>query len=259
MKSPDSKVPIWWSTILSLWTWLIVIIVSVIVSLTSLVTVLPVSLLLDRDKRRLMHGVAVQWGKILLAICPYWSLRIDGHEFVKKNRTYVIVANHQSMLDILVLLASLPVHFKFMAKRELMPVPIIGWHMALAGYVRLDRESKESGKQALLKSREWLRKGVSILMFPEGTRSMDGKVHTFKVGAFKLAVDEHVEILPVAIDGTGDAIPKKSWRLNKESRFVVSIGKPVKAKIDEKCSIEDLRDAVQREIAQRLQVLRSEL
>ena len=130
--------------------------------------------------------------------------------------------------------------------------------MALTGYMALDRSSRESGKNVLLESRSWLKKGVSVLFFPEGTRSLDGAIHTFKIGAFKLARDQNIEILPVVIDGTGDCIPKHTWKITKPSVFKVSIGKPVDLSGVSGEHLGPAVDAIREEMTHRLAGLRQE-
>ncbi len=241
------------SVILSIYGWTLVTLSTVFFSLLGLLLI-PVSLLVDRGSRRIIHGVAVFWARLVLVGSVVWKLRVEGEKNIVPGRPYIIVANHQSLLDILVALVALPVHFKFLAKKELFSIPFLGWHLALAGYIPIDRSSPESGKRALLGARKWLRQGVSVLFFPEGTRSLDGQIQEFKPGAFKLAEDESVDILPVVIDGTGQAVPKKSWRLAKPSRFSVSIGKPVSMTGR---AYETKREAIRQEMAARLARIRA--
>lgn len=187
-----------------------------------------------------MHWVCKVWAYLIIASCPVWNVSIEGLENIKKGKNYVIVANHQSMVDIFVLLPWIPSHFKFMAKKELFSVPFMGWSMFFASYIPIDRASHESGKNAILKSIQWIKRGVSILFFPEGTRSLDGQIKDFKLGAFKLALETDTEILPVIIDGTSDAIPKKGRLLQASPRFWISIGKPIAPKGE----TTELKDAV---------------
>ena len=113
-----------------------------------------------------------------------------------------------------------------MAKHDLFPIPFLGWHMSLAGYIPLKRDNVESGKNAVFKARDWLKKGVSVLFFPEGTRSPDGEIKELKAGAFRLAQQEKLKVLPIVINGTFDAIPKESWRIKKRTEFTLVIEKP---------------------------------
>lgn len=214
---------------------------------------MPVSLV---DKTRgVIHHAAGWWGKaILFAAQPIWTCRVEGLQFIQKGRHYVIVSNHQSMLDILILLAVLPLHFKFMAKKELFYVPVVGWHMALANYIPIDRRNIQSSKNALLKAQAWLSRNVSILFFPEGTRSLTGEIQAFKEGAFRAAKETGAEILPVVLDGLWNAFPKRSWRIKNKARFYVSILSPVR--IGQGDSATEMSHRIRREMAERLKILR---
>lgn len=206
--------------------WLMAILLTVFYSLLGILIVRPLSSILDRTYAG-MHRVASFWAKGMILFNPFWRIQVSGRQHIRGGKAYVIVANHQSIADIAAVLSGLPLHFKFVAKKELYKIPFLGWHMALSGYMALDRSSRESGKSVLLEARRWLKSGVSVLFFPEGTRSLDGEVHAFKIGAFKLARDHDVEILPVVIDGTGNCVPKHTWKLTHRSVFKVSIGEPV--------------------------------
>jgi 1-acyl-sn-glycerol-3-phosphate acyltransferase len=242
--------------ILSVWGWVCYVLLTVVYNLLGLIFVLPLSLIFDHKTRYLMHAVAVIWGKSIMGSTPVWRLHVNGHENIEKGKNYVIIANHQSMLDILVALAGLPLslHFKFMAKKELFKIPFMGWHMSAASYIPIDRSSAHSGRDALLRARDWLEKKVSVLFFPEGTRSLDGEMKKYKVGAFKAAQDSGVEILPVIMDGTGEALPKNSFFVKKVSHMVVSIGKPVKIKPDE--NLEQASEKIWSDMKKRLAEIR---
>lgn len=214
------------SFILSTVFWLFGAVMSVFWSLTGFL-LWPLTLLMDRRNRSGQHAIVRLWGKTLVMGCPFWSIRVQGLEKIDRRKTYVIVANHQSMVDILAAVDALPLNFKFMAKKELFSIPFIGWQMRLAGYIALDRASRESGRKAIVKAIEWVERGASVLLFPEGTRSEDGRVKAFKPGAFKIAKETGVEILPVVIDGTGHALPKHSLKLDTRSDFQVTVLDPV--------------------------------
>jgi 1-acyl-sn-glycerol-3-phosphate acyltransferase len=140
-------------------------------------------------------------------------VRIDGRDRIRPDRTYVMVANHQSFLDILVLFR-LFTHFKWVSKAEMFRLPCIGWNMALNDYVRLRRGSPESIAQMMAACERHLASGSSIMIFPEGTRSPDGQLRAFKHGAFTLAKKARVPILPIVVDGTAHALPKHGFVLH---------------------------------------------
>ncbi|MDD5216818.1 MAG: lysophospholipid acyltransferase family protein [Candidatus Omnitrophica bacterium] len=219
---------------------------------------MPLTLVFDRGRSgRFMHAITILWAKMILWSCPLWRLKVEGKRYLARGANYLVIANHQSMLDILIVLAGLPLNFKFLAKEVLYSVPFIGWHMALAGYMKVDRSSHESGRKAILEAPRWLKKGVSVLLFPEGTRSVDGKIHAFKMGAFKIASAGNAKILPVVLDGTGDALPKRSWRVERITQFRLSVGKPITIK-DDGHGLEKTKDAIREEMIARLSRMRSE-
>lgn len=235
------KVPSVFSVLLNVYGWVYAAIVTCIISTISLVIILPVSYILDRN-RLVMHCMAKLWAKCLIFGQPLWSLHKSGLNLFSRKKHYVIVANHQSILDILVVLAGLPLNFKFIAKKELFKIPSMGWHMWATDYIGLERGNPKSAKQVLEKSRMWIDRKVSILIFPEGTRSEDGQIHDFKNGAFKLAIDKKVPILPVVIDGTGASSPKKSATVNKSADLEMAVCKPVE--VTENDTVETLKEKV---------------
>ncbi len=236
--------------------WAGVAVLTVFFSTLDLLVMLPLSLLVDGGTRRLVHRISVLWARGIIAWNPLWRLAVTGGQNVQKGKKYIVVANHQSLLDILAVAAALPLNFKFLAKKELFYVPFMGWAMACAGYVPVDRSSHESGKKAVHRIGGLLKKGLSVLLFPEGTRSPDGKIHAFKMGAFKIARENRVEILPVVIDGTGTALPKKSVFLRKRSTFVVSIGRPVSLENLSDHSLEETKEKIRHEMIGRLARIR---
>jgi len=216
----------------------------------------PLSLLFDRGTRRIVQQNSIRWARSIIGLSPIWRMAVTGRENLQKGKHYIIVANHQSLLDILAVCAALPINFKFLAKRELFQIPLMGWAMASAGYIPVDRASHKSGHDAIQRIIRVLSRGVSVLLFPEGTRSPDGKIHAFKMGAFKLARDNKVEILPLVVDGTGQALPKKSWLIKKKSTFIVSIGKPVSLEDFADSSMEEAKEKIRHEMAGRLEHIR---
>lgn len=161
-------------------------------------------------KRKVAHSQCFWWADALVSLNPYWKLDVSGLENIDKNRTYVIVANHQSLADIVVVYKT-RMQFKWVAKESLFKVPFVGWSLSLAKHIRLSRGKFSSIKKVYREAAEWLRKDMSVLFFPEGTRSLTNEMNDFQNGAFKLAIKEKVPVLPISIKGTGDAIPKGSW------------------------------------------------
>lgn len=165
---------------------------------------LVVTLPFDRNRAvagRFSRLVAVAVSKTF----PPWRLEVAGRWPGKGP--YVVVANHQSVLDIL-LLSALPREMKWVAKESLFRVPWVGWMFRMSGDIPVKRGDAESGGSALAKARAYLASGMSVMIFPEGTRSARGKLLPFKSGAFRLAIDAGVPVLPVVVSGTAAGMPK---------------------------------------------------
>jgi 1-acyl-sn-glycerol-3-phosphate acyltransferase len=175
------------------------------------------------DRRlRVLHLFTCFWGSFYTWTMPAWRIRVEGRENVRKDAAYVVVSNHQSQLDILVAFR-LFFHYKWVSKVEMFSVPLIGWNMALNRYVKLKRGDKESIAQMLRDCEMHLDEGSSIFMFPEGTRSPDGEVKDFKLGAFEMALKKKVPILPVVVSGTNKALPKYSMNFTGVQKIYIKI------------------------------------
>jgi 1-acyl-sn-glycerol-3-phosphate acyltransferase len=159
-----------------------------------------------------LHRFTCIWASLYTWLNPAWRVRVTGRDKIRRSVTYVMVANHQSFLDILVMFRLLA-HFKWVSKVEMFRIPFIGWNMALNRYVKLRRGDRQSVVKMMQACEETLREGSSVLIFPEGTRSADGRLQAFKAGAFILAQTAHVPILPIVIEGTADALPKSGFVL----------------------------------------------
>lgn len=146
-------------------------------------------------------------------INPAWKITTTGAVPPDMRRPYVVVANHQSAADI-PLISTLPWEMKWVAKRELLRVPVLGWTMQLAGDIAVDRTDPDSRASVLRRARRVLEHRVSVMFFAEGTRSRDGRVKRFNDGAFRLAVEAGVPVLPIAVDGTSHALPSDGWTFN---------------------------------------------
>jgi 1-acyl-sn-glycerol-3-phosphate acyltransferase len=138
----------------------------------------------------------------------------------------IYVSNHESALDIWVLFCAIPRNLRFLAKRELFHIPIFGWYLALAGFVAVDRENHARAVAALKRAGEIVRGGISLIVFPEGTRSTDARVHPFKKGPFVLAMEARVPVVPVAIVGTSAITPKRRLEVHPGT-VRVATGAPI--------------------------------
>jgi len=161
-------------------------------------------------KRKIIHAQCFWWADALIGLNPFWSLEVKGLENIDPSRVYVVVANHQSLADIIVMYKT-RMQFKWVAKESLFKVPFVGWCLSLSKHIKLKRGDFSSIKAIYREASGWLRKDVSVLFFPEGTRSETGQMKDFQNGAFKLAIKEKKPVLPISIIGTRDAIPKGSW------------------------------------------------
>lgn len=181
------------------------------------------SVILPFDKqRKIVHAQCFWWSDAIIAINPFWEMHVKGLENIDKKRTYVIVSNHQSLADIVVLYQT-KMQFKWVAKENLFKVPFIGWSLSLAKHIQLSRGDFSSIKHVYRLAAEWLRGGMSVLFFPEGTRSETSDMRDFQNGAFKLAIKEGAPVLPIFLEGTGNCIPKGSWLFEVKSPCNVTV------------------------------------
>ena len=154
------------------------------------------------------HRVARLWARTILFVSGI-DVTVRGLSNLGNSRSCVYMANHQSNFDIPVLLGFLPVQFRWLAKAELFKIPIMSRGMRGCGYISIDRSNRESAIESLDRAAETIKRGTSVLIFPEGTRSADGKIKSFKKGGFVLTIDAGVPIIPVVIHGTWSIMPKK--------------------------------------------------
>ena len=209
------------------------------------------------DSRRThLHAFSCWWGFHYLQLWPFWDIQVAGREHLPDGPA-LLVPNHQSLGDIL-LLYGLKSHFKWVSKSSVFRIPFIGWNMKLNRYVGLERGDRKSVVKMLQSCREHLRNGSAILMFPEGTRSRDGALRAFKPGAFSLARSEQVPIIPIVLDGTYEALPKKGFTIKtlKGVTLKVHILPPVRPEAFPSTT-QELSDTIRNQMAQTLETLRA--
>lgn len=194
------------------------IIVVWVVSITIVLGIIVIAIALFSRKGDVAHLLARFWAKSILVVSGV-HVRLKGFEHLNSLQSCILMSNHQSNFDIPVLLGRIPIQFRWLAKAELFRIPIFGRGMRGCGYISIDRSNRKSAFLSLKEAARKIREGVSVLVFPEGTRSMDGKIIDFKKGGFVLAVDAGVPIVPIVISGTRTVMPK--GRLLIESRDVV--------------------------------------
>ncbi len=205
----------------SLWIWTASIVLVVL-----WIPLLAGVWLFDGDPRRLRTA---RWfrrlGRGLARVNP-WRIRISGLDGFDPRRVYVIVSNHQSLADIPVI-SHLPIDTKWLAKAELFRVPGLGWMLRMAGDVPVDRSDRRRSARALLQCARYLREGCSVVFFPEGTRSPDGRVLPFNDGPFQLAIRERIPVLPLVVRGSGAALPRNSWLFGPALDIHLHVLKPI--------------------------------
>jgi 1-acyl-sn-glycerol-3-phosphate acyltransferase len=180
----------------------------------------------------------------------------SGETISNPRQPYVVICNHQSLADI-PLISNLPWEMKWMAKEELFKIPVVGWMMRLSGDISVDRKNPRSGAQALIKAQRVLEQKCSVMIFPEGTRTLDGRVKQFTDGAFHLAIRAKVPILPLVIEGSRDCIPKNSWKFGKPSNIFLKVLPPVDTSSMTIQDVPTLRDNVRMTIMKQIAESRS--
>lgn len=173
-----------------------------------------------------LHQFTCAWGSLYTYVNPLWPVTVRGREKIDRRETYVMVANHLSLLDILVLFRLFR-HFKWVSKIENFKIPCIGWNMRLNRYIPLKRGDRESIREMMDACEKTLRAGSSIMMFPEGTRSKTGVLQPFKPGAFELALRTRRPILPIVVEGTSNALPKRGFVLQGRHPIRVTVLDPI--------------------------------
>ena len=187
-----------------------IVITALTISLFFIEAILTIILFPFDRQRKIIHSQCFWWTDAVIGFNPYWHVEVSGLENIDRQKTYVVVANHQSLADIAIMYKT-RMQFKWVAKESLFKIPFIGWCLFLSKHIRLSRGKFGSIKKVYREAANWLRSDVSVLFFPEGTRSRTDKMNEFQNGAFKLAIQEKKPILPIVIDGTREAIPKGTW------------------------------------------------
>ncbi len=239
-------------TIASYGIWMLLILTSPPLFLIALLIWL-VTAPFDR-RLRVLHLYSCAWASFYTYVFPYWFVSVRNRERLRSDQAFVVVSNHQSLLDILVLFR-LYRHFKWVSKAEIFRLPFIGWNMTLNRYIAIRRGDPKDAVRMMTACGDALESGSSILIFPEGTRSLDGELRDFRHGAFTLALRHHVPILPIVLDGTVDALPKHGV-VSPGADIVIQVLDPIP--VDGFSDVEVLRDHVRGVMADGLRRLRAE-
>jgi 1-acyl-sn-glycerol-3-phosphate acyltransferase len=233
--------------LISLWVWLFVSITTIIlvpIALLTRIIVYPFDRKLSAV--RLLYSF---YSEVYIRINPFWKIKIEERKKFHKNTVYVIISNHQSMLDI-ILIQNLYRHFSWVSKSENFSFPLLGWIMKISGDIRLERDNPQSFARLVRDCERKLSTGSSIVIFPEGTRTIDGEIKQFKEGALRIAQLAKVPILPIIVDGTRDVLPKRG--------FIMKINSTLRLRVLDEISYESFQDENPRQLADKLKQLMSD-
>jgi len=199
--------------------WIIIALLSIVLG-----TVAVLARLFD-SSNNLSHKVSSLWGR-WLCILNGIQVDVEGLEYIRQDQAQILVANHQGYFDIFALSGFLPLQIRWVAKSSLFKIPFVGWSIAASGYIPVDRSNRKKSYQAFLATIEKLKAGNSIVIFPEGTRSEDGKIGPFKKGGLLLSVRSGAPLVPVTLLGTGSII-KKGSGIIRPGRIQIIISPPI--------------------------------
>ena len=210
-------------TVCTVWAWVAVMGCSITCFFFQLVA-LPLTYPFDRQRH--VVGRSYRWAAIISSkLNPLWRFRIKGPLPSALPERFICISNHRSHADPF-LISYLPWEMKWLGKRVVFSIPFIGWAMHLAGDIPVRRGERASATVAMARCAAYLRKGMGIMIFPEGTRSKTNALLPFKSGAFRLAIETGAAILPVAVIGTHTAMKKHDWRIDRSDAVVV-VGEPI--------------------------------
>jgi len=199
--------------------WLVLFVSTLVLSILAMVVAI-----FDPEGNK-CHIIARLWAKSIM-VASRVKTKIIGIENLKSSSPVILMSNHQGYFDIFAYLAYLPIQFRWLAKESLFKIPFLGWGMRRAGYISIDRSSLKKGYRSLNEAAEKIKSGKNVLIFPEGTRSKDGKLLPFKVGGFTLAIKAKVNIIPMAITGSYKIMPKNRFTV-KPGKIIIRIGEPI--------------------------------
>ncbi|MDR0330087.1 MAG: 1-acyl-sn-glycerol-3-phosphate acyltransferase [Chitinispirillales bacterium] len=203
----------------------------------------PLIFVISAVSRKIARKIARRWNRVVLGFGGV-RVRTAGMEKLNEGERYVFMANHQSALDIPIIYTGIGGNISFIAKKELFMIPIFGWGMWAVGHISIDRQNARKAHASIARAVERLNKeNVSLILFPEGTRSKSGKVLEFKTASFTLALQAGVSLVPVAIKGAIDRLPPKSSRI-VPGDVLLEIGDPI--------AVEELQGQSKAEICERV-------
>ena len=198
---------------------------------------------LVRRSDNLVHRLSAQvWARYLLRPTGI-RVRVSGLDYIDSAHPCIFMPNHQSNFDIPILLSTIDVQFRFLAKKELFKIPVFGWGMKKAGYIPIDRSNSRAGVKSFLEAAEKIKNGASVIVFPEGTRTYDGQIGEFKKGGFSLAIAAQVPIYPVVIGGAWDVMPRGQLKI-RPGNVDVTILPPVSTDEYSRKDVESVKEKV---------------
>lgn len=207
--------------------------------------------------RRTVHELSRILVRTFFFIPPFWRQTIIGRELIDRKKRYVIVVNHNTVIDIPALYY-IPLNFRWVSKREVFRLPFFGPMLLVHGDIPIERGNAAAAMAKVIRDGKlWLSRGASVAIFPEGTRSKDGEIHRFKMGAFNLAKEADVDILPVVMTGTGATF--KGWRMNWSNRIAIRVLPPVSAERVAASDVKTLAEEVRVNMIEALAALRAEV
>lgn len=237
-----------------IWQWLVA--VPILLSLTVFTAIFTVCTVRWRNSE-FVHKEQQLWSR-----CFFWLFglghEVEGTENLEKGQSYVFVANHVSLFDVWLIYGWLPVVFKWIMKQELRKVPFVGTGCYAAGHIFIDRRHPRSAMESLERAKKILTDGVSLVVFPEGTRSKNGEVQSFKRGAFQVAFELGLPVVPISLSGMYNVVPKGSLFVHPFTRTKMKVGKPIDLKDYMHADPEDSA-AVKKEQLEVMELLRNQI
>ncbi|MBO4621513.1 MAG: 1-acyl-sn-glycerol-3-phosphate acyltransferase [Paludibacteraceae bacterium] len=227
-----------------LWQWLIAY---PILFVATLLCAIFTILLVHWKDSAFVHGFQQLWSRLFFWLF-FMNPEVEGEENLQKGQSYVFVGNHTSMYDAWLVYGWLPVVFKWIMKASIRKIPFVGTACKAAGHIFIQRGASKQAMQSLEEAKSRLQNGVCVVIFPEGTRSLDGNVAKFKRGAFQIAFDMQLPVVPLSLSGVYDVLPKDKVLVHPARKVKLKIGKPIDlsryAEDEHQQAIEDVRELV---------------
>jgi 1-acyl-sn-glycerol-3-phosphate acyltransferase len=248
MESASNGARSGWLVLYPLWIWLGYFPLVSLATLVGALIAVPLALLISPRLANLY--VAVTWSRILAGLVPV-RVSLEGAEHIEPGRSYVVVANHQSQFDIPVVYGWLGLDLRWVAKSEVGRIPFVAAGCRAIGHIFIDRSDPDQARNAINRAVARLKPGTGLMFFPEGTRSRSGRLLPFKKGAFRVAVDRQLPLLPVTVTGTRDILPPGGLAL-RPGRARLVVHEPVETDGLDASDLSDVQRECKRRIASAL-------